>query len=194
LTALTYDEHETLREARVRYWAANGFGDDGGYTKTWEIVKLGPLPIPIRNIEARKKTIRFHDLHHLVTGYDTDLAGEAEISAWELAAGCSDKWVAWLLGFQILPLGLATPKRMLRAWARGRRTRCLYAEPFDDALLEHTVAEMRQTLGLDQPQPPPRAADLLGLGVATLMSLLLQLGGLLTVLGSLWWAISLAVH
>jgi ubiquinone biosynthesis protein Coq4 len=99
LTTLTYDDDETLGHARARYWEANGFGDDGGYSKTWEIVKLGPVPIPIRNIEARKEAIRFHDLHHVVTGYDTDFTGEAEISAWELAAGCSDKWVAWLLGF-----------------------------------------------------------------------------------------------
>ncbi|MDP6946735.1 MAG: hypothetical protein QF464_21475, partial [Myxococcota bacterium] len=183
MARLTYEDHETLREARKRYWAANGFGDDGGYSKTWEIVKLGPIPIPIRNIEARKKTIQFHDLHHLVTGYDTDFTGETEISAWELATGCSDKWVAWVLDFQILVLGMATPKRMLQAWARGRKTRCLYAEPFDDALLAHTVGEMRTKLGLDQLLPTPGVTDILGLGAWTLMSFAVQLGGLLAVIG-----------
>ena len=48
MTALTFDESEIVRDARRRYWEANGFGDDGGASKTWEIVKFGPLPIPIR--------------------------------------------------------------------------------------------------------------------------------------------------
>ena len=187
MPSLTYDDDETLREARSRYWEANGFGDDGGFSKTWEIVKLGPIPIPIRNIDARKNAIRYHDVHHLVTGYDTDFAGEAEISAWELATGCGDKWVAWLLGFQILVLGLATPRRMLQAWARGRQTRSLYAEPFDDALLDSTVAQIRERLGLDQPVTAPGPADMLGLAAWTLASFVLQLGGLLGVLGGIWW-------
>ena len=87
---------------------------------------------------------------------------------------------------------MATPKRMLRAWARGRQTRCLYAEPFDEALLKHTVIEMRQTLGLDQPPPTPGLCGVLGLGAATMMSLVLQLGGLLAVICGIWWAASLA--
>ncbi|MDP6946854.1 MAG: hypothetical protein QF464_22080 [Myxococcota bacterium] len=191
---MTYDDHETLREARRRYWEANGFGDDGGFSKTWEIVKLGPIPIPIRNIEARKHAIRYHDLHHIVTGYQTDFAGEAEISAWELATGCDDKWVAWLLDFQILALGVATPRRMLRAWTRGRHSQSLYAQPFEEALLDHTVAQMRGKLGLDQPTPAPGVSDVLGLGAWTLASLVLQLGGLLAVAGGIWWAVTAALN
>jgi hypothetical protein len=51
----------TLREARARYFQANGIDDDA----------LPP-----------------HDLHHVATGFDTTLVGEAEIGAWELASGC----------------------------------------------------------------------------------------------------------
>ena len=187
---LNYRDDETLRAARERYWAANGFGDDGGFSKTWEIVKLGPIPIPIRNIDARKIAIRYHDLHHVLTGYQTDFAGETEISAWELSTGCSDKWVGWVLGFQILTLGMIAPRRMLQAWARGRHTQCLYAEEFNDALLDSTVGETRKRLGLDQALPAPALADYFGIGVWTLGSFAVQLAGLLAVLGGLWWGIS----
>jgi len=193
LTALIYGETETLRDARARYWEANGFGEDGGASKVWEIIKLGPIPIPIRNIEARKTAIRFHDLHHLVTGYDTYLSGEAEISAWEISTGCSDKWVAWVLDFQILMLGLYMPRRMLQAWARGRQTRSLYKETVDDALLDSRVGETRTRLGLAQPLPVPGLRDALGLSIWVLASLLLQLGGLIGLLYGVWWVIGTVI-
>jgi hypothetical protein len=190
VTLLDYPATETLRDARARYWEANGFGDDGGASKVWEIVKLGPIPIPIRNIEARKKAIRYHDLHHVLTGYDTNFAGEAEISAWELATGCSDKWVAWLIDFQILMLGLAWPHRMLRAWAWGRQTRSLYSQEFSEALLDGSVGETRKRLGLDLPRPDPGMRDVLGLGAWVLSSVVLQIGGMVGVIYGAWWAIS----
>ena len=33
----------------------------------------------------------WHDLHHVATGYGTGLIGEAEISAYELRAGCGSE-------------------------------------------------------------------------------------------------------
>jgi len=190
MPVLTYGDDETLRAARTRYWEANNFGDDGGFSKKWEIVKLGPLPIPIRNINARRVAIQFHDLHHLVTGYGTDFPGEAEISAWELATGCADKWVGWVLGFQVIVLGIFMPRRMLQAWARGRRTRSLYAEELNDALLDSTVGETRKRLGLDQPLPEPEFTDRLGIGLWMIASLVLQLGGLAGVVYGIYWAVA----
>lgn len=187
---LVYAEEETLRSARQRYWETNGFGDDGGFSKTWEIVKLGPIPIPIRNIDARKIAIRYHDLHHVLTGYDTDFVGEAEISAWEISTGCADKWVAWVLGFQILLLGIFSPRRMLHAWTRGRHTRCLYSEDYNDALLDSTVGDARKRLGLTQPAPVPTLANCFGVGLWVAASFTVQLAGLLTVLGGMWWGIT----
>jgi len=190
MAPLTYADTETLRDARARYWAANDFGDDGGYSKKWEIIKLGPMPIPVRNVEARKDAIRYHDLHHLITGYDTDLAGEAEISAWELATGCGSKWVAWILDLQGLLLGLAWPGRLLRAWTRGRHSRNLYSEPFDDALLSTTVGELRVKLALDQPVPAPSAGDRVSLIAWITGSIVGHLAGLAVVVGGIWWIIA----
>lgn len=150
----------TLGEARAAYFEANGFGSDGGYSKTWEIIKLGPVPIPIRNSRARVAALQRHDLHHVLTGYQTDLAGEAEISAWEIASGCADMWFAWLINTQGIGLGLlVAPRRTWTAFIRGRHTRNLYREDFTDELLQRRVAPARSRLGLDNPPPAATLSD-----------------------------------
>lgn len=157
----------TMRDARATYWDANDFGADGGYAKKWEVVKIGPIPIPIRNVPARVEAIRYHDLHHLVTGYATDLRGEGEISAWEFAGGCGDKWFAWLINAQGLLLGLLHPRAALTAWARGRRSKTLYPGPFDESLLERTVGDVRRELvGAAPTDTKPDAGDWLTFSLA----------------------------
>jgi NADPH:quinone reductase-like Zn-dependent oxidoreductase len=32
--------------------------------------------------------VKLHDIHHVLTGYDTTWRGKAEIGAWEIASGC----------------------------------------------------------------------------------------------------------
>jgi hypothetical protein len=164
------DPDETLREARARYFDDNGFGPDGGYDESVEIIELGPIPIPIPNTQARVAAIRFHDLHHVLTGYRTDLTGEAEIGAWEIASGCADKWFAWAINLQAMLLGLVVaPVATYRGFVRGRHTRSLYREPFEESLLERGVRDERRRLGLDASVPPATAADRLAfLGWTTL--------------------------
>jgi len=172
MTTLRYRDDETLREARLRYWRANGFGDDGGYSKKWEVLKIGPLPFPIPNGAARKDAIRYHDLNHVITGYDTDLSGETEIAAWEVASGCGTKWVAWLLNLQALLMSPAWPKRTLRAWARGRRSKNLYSDGFTEETLDQTVGELRDRLNVPPPETEPEASDRVSL-VATVTATIL---------------------
>ena len=75
--------NETLRTALATYFEDNGFGKDGGYEDAWVDFELGPIPLPFPNSAGRKRAVRLHDLHHIVTGYATDTLGEFEISAWE---------------------------------------------------------------------------------------------------------------
>jgi hypothetical protein len=185
-----YDDDETLRAARLRYWRANGFGDDGGYNKKWDVVKIGPVPMPIRNISARRDAIRYHDLHHVVTGYDTDLAGEAEISAWEVATGCSTKWVAWVLDLQALLLMPLWPGRLLRAMARGRASRSLYSREFDEAMLDMTVGQLRTELTLFEPTGDPGIADVVVLCFWFGLSLVVHLGALAVLCWGGYWGLS----
>jgi hypothetical protein len=146
--------NETLREARDRYFEENGFGPDGGYGDAWVDFHLGPLAAPFPNTAARVRAVRYHDLHHVLTGYRTDLTGEAEISAWELATGCLGMPAAFVLNLGGLTIGLVVaPLRTYRAFARGRRTKNLYGERFDDALLARPADEARRDAGLDDAGP-----------------------------------------
>ena len=189
MSKLTYKDNESLRDARLRYWRANDFGDDGGYNKKWEVVKLGPLPFPIRNVEARKDAIRYHDLNHLITGYDTDLTGETEIAAWEVASGCGTKWVAWILNLQALLFSPLWPRRALSAWARGRRSKSLYSDGFNDATLNLTVGELRQKLALAPVQDRPDIVELITFLACVTTSFAAHLTVLCAGAGGLWWCL-----
>jgi hypothetical protein len=146
----TWEPTLTLEQARTEYFRFNGFGEDGGYGAKWVDIKLGPIPFPIPNTPQRVEAVRYHDLHHVMTGYQTDILGELEISAWELASGCADKTAAWVLNFGGYAVGLVlAPRRTLRAFVRGRHSRNLYRRRFDDALLSRTVGETRRELGLE---------------------------------------------
>lgn len=150
---------ETVREARARYFAESGF-DDSGYTARWVKLKAGPFLFWFPNTPSRRRAVRYHDLHHVATGYRTTWIGEAEIGAFEVASGCADHWAAWILNLQAMSLGLLlAPARTFRAFVRGRHAKNLYREPFGDALLEETVASLRARLSLDRPPPPPTTAD-----------------------------------
>ncbi len=149
----TYDPSLTLREARARYFTDNHFGDDGGYQDVWVDFKLGPIPMPFPNSPARLRAVRYHDLHHILTGYDTDIVGEFEISAWELGAGCKDFTVAWQLNLGGLSLGTwVAPRRLFRAFRRGLASSSLYGLDFE-ALLDRRVGELQAEHGLHRSAP-----------------------------------------
>jgi hypothetical protein len=145
MTAL-YDPDLSVREARERYFAANGFGD-GGYTKKWVPVKVGPVEVVIRNTAGRVRSVRLHDLHHIATEYPTTLAGEARIGAWEIGGGCRDHFAAWVLNASSLGFGLVLdPRGVWNAFVRGRRSKNLYDREFSDELLDWTVERLRAEL------------------------------------------------
>src|SRR2546430_17590957 len=100
-----YDEM-TLGRALEVYFAENGFGKDGGYEDAWVDFKLGPIPMPFPNSAGRKRAVRFHDLHHALTGYATDTIGEFEISAGEIGSG----WRRHPAGRQATPPRLPGPR------------------------------------------------------------------------------------
>src|SRR5262249_51968891 len=143
----------TVREARQAYFDANGFST-ATYNDRWVKLKLGvirfrarplaSLTVAFPNTRQRKRAIPLHDLHHVATGYDTTLVGEAEIGAWELGGGCGNYWAAWVLNGFAMMWGIAlAPRRTWRAWRRGRRSKTLYHAGWSDDLLGLTVDELR---------------------------------------------------
>ncbi len=148
---MTYDDTLSLRDARGRYFADNAFGDDGGYAKKWVKLQFGPLPFAFPNSAARVRAVKYHDLHHVVTGYDTDIAGEAEIGAWEIGSGCAGFVAAWILNLYAMALGFLSgnPGAVWRAFVRGRHTRNLYRDRYDESLLDARLGAVRARLGLE---------------------------------------------
>jgi hypothetical protein len=153
---MSYEATLTLRQARERYFDENGFGQDGGYGARWVRVDVGPLPVWFPNSAERVRALRFHDLHHVLTGYRTDFPGECEISAWELGGGCTNHWAAWALNLAGMGAGLFyMPRRVVRAFLRGRHTGNLYRAEYGETLLGKSVEEMKRKLGLETPVPAP---------------------------------------
>jgi hypothetical protein len=155
-----YDAQLTLIHARARHFADNGLGEDGGYGGKLVKFRLGPLMIQVPNTPGRRRATRFHDLHHILTGYGTDWKGEFQISAWEIATGCGDHYTAWSLNLGGMAVGLVRcPRAVFRAFVRGRKSKNLYREDFNDHLLGSTVGAVRSQLGLDREVPPPSISD-----------------------------------
>jgi hypothetical protein len=186
---VAYEESSTLEQARERYLADNGFSR--GYDEPWVRLRFAGRMVPIfPNTQARVAAVRLHDLHHVATGYATTWTGEGEISAWELASGCGPYLAAWMLNLGGFGIGCwIAPRRVLRAFVRGRHSRNLYTEGFDPARLSQPVGALRRELGLDRPTPAATAADLAAFAGWTSLGLLYALGGTLSlaVLGYAMW-------
>src|SRR5215207_7574608 len=140
----------TLGEARARLFALGGLGEDGGYGDAWVVLKLWRVPLAFPNTEGRRRAVRFHDLHHVLTEYPTTWRGEFEIAAWEVAGGIRRYWVAWLLDLLGFACGLVVfPRATYRAFVRGRHSTNLYGDEWDESILGRRVGELRGRLGLD---------------------------------------------
>ncbi|MBS2017969.1 MAG: hypothetical protein JST00_34150 [Deltaproteobacteria bacterium] len=164
----------TMREARAAYFAANGFGETGGYDDPWVDFELGPIPFPFPNTKARVEAVKFHDLHHIATGYRTDIVGELEISGWEIGAGCKRMPAAWFLNLGGMGLGaFVAPARVFRAFVRGRRSESLYGERFEP-LLDESVASVRARF-VGAEGAPANTADVLAFALATVTGIALGL-------------------
>jgi hypothetical protein len=137
----------SVRLARSRFFAANGFPADGGYETEFADAEFGPFAYRVPNLHARARALRIHDLHHLVTGYRTSWRGEAEISAWELGSGVGRHWYAWVIALFGFFTGLiAQPNLMLSAFARGRRSANLYDRDGIEDLLDRPLVELERAL------------------------------------------------
>lgn len=122
----------TLQEELAAFYKNNGFGDVVGARSLTVRVYTGCMLVPLPNIETRRRYLKYHDLHHLITGYSVGRIGEGEVSAWELGTGSA--FVSPTLGVMNL-IALSTglilePKRMWRAFRRGCTSRNLYPAAF----------------------------------------------------------------
>ena len=118
----------TLNDELTRFYQRNGFGETLGTRPCTVSVYTGCMLVPLPNIETRRIFLKYHDLHHLITGYSVGRIGEGEVSAWELGTG--SVFVSPTLGVMNL-IALSTglvlePRRMWRAYRRGCASGNLY--------------------------------------------------------------------
>jgi hypothetical protein len=118
-----------LQHELAAFYAKSGFGDVVGARPLTVRVYTGCLLVPMPNIETRRRYLKYHDLHHLVTGYSVGRIGEGEVSAWELGTG--SMLASPMLGIMnliALSTGLVLDRaRMWRAFRRGCASRNLYS-------------------------------------------------------------------
>ena len=143
-----YAADRNVGEALDEFLALNGFRRDE-YAATTYWVRLFGRKIRLPNPKSRRVMVPLHDLHHIATGYDTDLRSEAEIGAWELGAGCTTAML-WTINLIAAIIGIFTvPARTIRAFRAGRRRTTLYRlGRRHEELLGLSVGELRRMLGV----------------------------------------------
>jgi hypothetical protein len=173
---IKYPAEKSLHEGLGLYLHHYSLGD-GGYNDRWfKLPFLWSLTIPVPNIRNRRLAVKFHDLHHVLTEYETGLAGEAEIGAWEIASGCGIYYSAWILNFMSLVYGLiALPSRTFMAFIRGRHSASLYHSTDYELLLLKSIGEMRMSLHLPEGIPKPTLTDMVAFILWALFAVLIVL-------------------
>ncbi len=171
----------TLHQALQSYFETSGF-DEATYTDTWVDVPLGPLRLRFPNVEARRRVVWRHDLDHALTGYDASLAGEGEISAFEVAGGGDLGWAG--LGLDLLGFAggvVRHPVRTFRAFVRGSRGRNFHHAIDPHTLLHTDLETVRQALGVDTDTAPPRLRECARFVAWALVALIVGVLSLFTV-------------
>ena len=142
-----------VRDARDAYLAENGF-TVAGYTEKWTEASFLGVKFVVPNTVPHQRGIMLHDLHHVATGFGTDIAGEAVISAWEVRGGLRGTGLyvtAIVLSAGSLGI-VAAPRRIIRGlrdeW--GSPTSLFATTTPYESLLDLTVGELRTLVGVPQ--------------------------------------------
>jgi hypothetical protein len=144
------------------YLVSNGFDVKAYAAPTYEVdlAEVTGEVWTFPNKPARQWAVPLHDLHHVLTGYGTDVMGEAEIGAWELVAGCTSLFLWWINASAVGVGLLLSPARVMRAGLKAVGQRSLYRHGVPYAsLLRLTVGQLRAQIGMPdagQADRPPR--------------------------------------
>ena len=187
MSSMTTPAAQTLREAAdANLREMLDAGVDADPDARWVRIQIGPIPFAYPNTRSRKRLVAAHDLHHLLTGYGTDLLGEAELGAWELGTGVRDRSA---VRYEVRVLGFMLPRfpaRLRAAFVRGRHCRNLIGR-LDHAMLSRTVADVRGELGIDRPIPAATAEDLREWHRWAVKSLAVVWGPIVPLAALAWW-------
>jgi len=141
----------TVSSALTEHYRAHGLPMDGGAQDPWFRVRVGAATLKLPNPPSRRRAVFFHDVNHVLTGYDTTLTrGELSISAFEVGCGCGPYAIAWFINLYLMALGVfIRPRAVLRAFVHGRRSGSIYRLADARADLQmSTVAALRARLDI----------------------------------------------
>jgi len=126
------------------YLKDNGYSADGYEDRRFK-VSVGPIVFDFPN----PGRLRYHDLHHVVSGYGSGLRGEAQVSAYELRGGCPTFLISFLCLGSIAIGAVLSPRRVLQAWQKAGGTHTLYSSkiPFRE-LMQMDIEELRRSLNV----------------------------------------------
>jgi hypothetical protein len=116
---------ESVGQAVDDYMTENGF-TIAEYTAKTVTFFAGPLSFRVPNPKARQEAVPLHDIHHVVTGFGTDVIGEGEQGIWELRAGCPAPIAIFLNGLAAAGGFLLSPRRIIRAFLSAKDATTLY--------------------------------------------------------------------
>jgi hypothetical protein len=139
----------SVARGRDAYLAENGF-TLAAYDAPWTQASLFALDFAVPNTKPHAAAIRLHDLHHVATGFGTDLAGEGEISAWEVRGGLrgAGLYVSTIVVSGALMGLLLAPRRTLRAWRAAKNARPLWTlGVLYEELMSLSVEQLRTLVG-----------------------------------------------
>jgi len=147
---LPYPASWTVERALSAYLEENGFTREE-YEKKWTPASFLGVKFSVPNTKKHRWGIMLHDLHHVATGFGTDLVGEGEISAWETRGGlyALGPYVGGIVFSGMLRGFIGPPRRALAAWRAGNRVLWAIDADYSD-LLAMTVGELRSLLGIPQ--------------------------------------------
>jgi len=140
-----------VRSALDAYLGENAFTTAEYDARTVTVTFWG-VSFTLPNPPSRRLAVRFHDLHHVITGYGTDPAGEFEVSAWELRHGIGvfGVYVRLIILGGALAGMLIYPRRTLAAW-KAAKAAPRFSKPtleFYEVLMNLSVGELREHFGV----------------------------------------------
>ncbi len=109
----------TAEDALSRFFVDQGLFPEGSTAADWigdRWYRMGGVPV-LPLVGKLKQSLILHDIHHLVTGYDTSWNGELELAGWELGSGgCHTHFFFWFDRIGAFTFGLLlAPRRVWRA-------------------------------------------------------------------------------
>jgi ubiquinone biosynthesis protein COQ4 len=154
--ALAAMPHGSLGRAYLAYLDQNGFEPTGlldlqdRVEARWEREE-SRLPLDDLRRWYRERSILAHDLFHVLSGYDTDGAGEGALLAFTLAQLGGRAQALLTLGATVegcRHAGATWLRFMRDAWHRGRHAASLMIVPFED-VLHLDLETVRQLVDLE---------------------------------------------